>query len=446
MKEHEDIPGHVFPRQLGRPLAAAVAANGCWIEDADGRRFLDASGGPLVVNVGHARPEIAQAVHDQIVKCDYVHPTMFTGEPVESLASDLARHAPPGIERFYFMNSGSEAVETAVKLARQIHLEQGRPQRFRLISRWKSYHGLTLGALSATGRTSFRKPFAPLLPETAHIEAPYCYRCSFGKRYPDCGLHCARALEEAIENIGPETVSAFLAETVSGATIAAAVPPPGYWSAIRAICDKYDILLIQDEVFCGLGRTGHWFASEAHAVEPDIVTLGKGLSGGAMGLSAVGIRQAHFDCIRQGSGAFAHGGTFSHHQVACAAGRAVIAILEKERLVERVARLGPEIGAALRERLGEHPHVGDIRGVGFMWGVEFVQDRATRTPFPRQAKVTERIWQQLYDRGILLYKSIGLAGTHGDAMVLGPPFTMTEEDIHRVVEELAAALDQVVPR
>lgn len=445
MRGQEDIPGCVFPRQLSHPLVEALYADGCRIEDADGRRFLDASGGPLVVNVGHGRPEIARAVSDQILQCDYVHPTMFTGTQVEKLAAGLVRHAPEGIDRFYFMNSGSEAVETAIKLARQIHLENGESQRFRLISRWKSYHGLTLGALSATGRTGFRKPFAPMLPETAHIEPPYCYRCAYGRTYPGCGLRCATALEEVIENLGPETVSAFLAETVSGATIAAAVPPSGYWRKIREICDRYGIFLILDEVFCGLGRTGRWFASEHFDVVPDIVTLGKGLSGGAMGLSAVGTAQRHFNRIRCGSGVFVHGGTFSHHQVACAAGNAVLSILEEEKLVQRVAEQGAGIGRKLSAALGEHAHVGDIRGIGFMWGVEFVADRETRRPFARKERITERLWQRLFEQGVLLYKSIGLAGTHGDGLIVGPPFIMSEADIDRVVAALEDAVNRVLP-
>ena len=292
------ISGAVFRRQLSRELAVAADASGVWITDDQGKRFLDGSGGPLVVNVGHGREEVAQAVAEQIRRCDYVHPTMFTGMPVETLARRLADRAPAGIERFYFMTTGSEAVETAVKLARQVHLERGEPQRYRVISRWKSYHGLTLGALAVTGKTSFRTPFAPMLPESHHIPAPYCYRCSFGLKYPACNLRCADALEEAILNLGPGTVSAFLAETVSGATIACVVPPPDYLARIRQICDRYGVLLILDEVFCGLGRTGKWFATENFDVVPDIVTMGKGLSGGTAALSAVGVQGRHYEARR----------------------------------------------------------------------------------------------------------------------------------------------------
>ena len=435
------ISSAVFHRQLTRTLARAVHAEGVWITDAEGRRFIDGSGGPLVVNVGHGRAEIAQAVAHQITACDYVHPTMFTGEPVETMAARLAALAPPGIERFYFMTTGSEANETAIKLARQIHLERGEANRYRLISRWKSYHGLSLGALAATGRTGFRTPFAPMLPEDHHIPAPYCYRCSFGLTHPSCGLRCAAALEELILDLGPGTVSAFLAETVSGATIAAVPPPEGYFPRIREICDRHGVLLILDEVLCGLGRTGKWFASEHYDVVPDLVTLGKGLAGGTIGLSAVGVQGRWYDAVCQGSGAFAHGGTFSHHQVGCAAGNAVLDILEREALVPRVAELGVELGDMLHQRLGHNPHVGDIRGTGFLWGVEFVADRERRQSYPRKERVAERIWDRLHADGVLLYKAMGLNGMDGDAMVVGPPFIISGTDLQRIVDALGAAVE-----
>lgn len=434
-------PGNVFRRQLNRDLATAATAEGVWITDETGRRFLDGSGGPLVVNVGHGRQTIAEAMARQAATCAYAHPTMFTTRTVEQLAERLAALAPPGIARFYFMTTGSEAVETAIKLARQVQIEKGEGRRYRTIARWKSYHGLSLGALAATGRTGFRTPFAPMLPENHHIPAPYCYRCSFGLTHPACNLRCADALDETIVNLGPSTVSAFLAETVSGATIAAVPPPEGYWARIREICDRHGVLLILDEVLCGLGRTGRWFASEHYRVTPDLVTLGKGLAGGMSALSAVGVQGKWFDAIRQGSGAFVHGGTFSHHPVACAAGNAVLDILEQEQLVERVATLGPRLGEMLRDRLGAHPHVGDIRGIGLLWGVEWVADRQTRRPFPRSEKLAERVWDRLYAEGVLLYKAIGLAGTDGDAMIVGPPYIITEQEMERVVEALAAATE-----
>ncbi|NSW85702.1 MAG: aspartate aminotransferase family protein [Syntrophobacteraceae bacterium] len=438
------IPGNVFPRRLDKALPMMSGAQGIWFFDDQGRRFMDVSGGPLVVNVGHGREEIARAIYDQVLRCDYVHPTMFTTQPVEELARALAAHAPPGVERFYFLSGGGEAVETAIKLARQIHLENGRHQRFRLISRWKSYHGLTLGALAATGRTTFRTPFAPMLTEVVHIPPPYCLRCSFGLTYPGCSLRCALALEEAIQNTGHETVSAFLAETVSGATIAAVPPPPGYFDLIREICDRYEVLLILDEVLCGFGKTGRWFAAERYGVVPDIVTMGKGLAGGTIALSAVGVQGQHFDAVCGGGAGFVHGGTFSHHSVAAAAGLAVIGIMERERLVERADRLGADLGRKLNARFLNHPNVAEIRGVGFLWGIEFVRDKASLQPFPRREKFVERLWQNLFNRGFLFYRSTGLAGIDGDALVIGPPYIIEEEQIDLMIEALERGIEETL--
>lgn len=437
--------GHLFPRRLDPPLPVAVKADGVWIEDQDGNRYLDASGGAIVVNAGHGRKEIARAVYDQILAYDYIHPTMFTTPAAEALATALAAHAPDGIDRFYFLSGGAEAVEAAIKLARQIHLAQKRPEKFRLISRWKSYHGLTLGALAAMGRTAFRTPFAPMLSDAVHIPPPYCLRCSYGLTFPGCHLRCALALEETILNMGPETVSAFLAETVSGGTLAACPPPSGYFDVIRKICDKYDVLLILDEVLCGMGRTGRWFACQHDAVVPDLVTLGKGLAGGTLPLSAVGVRGSHFDAVGNHGGAFNHGGTFSHHPVAAAAGLALVRILERERLVDRVSAVGNVLGDILRSRLSDLPWVGDIRGIGFLWGIELVQDRASNEPFPRKDRVTEKIWQALFENGIIAYKSTGLAGIDGDAIIVAPPFVMQSEDFEVVADKLKAAIERILP-
>jgi adenosylmethionine-8-amino-7-oxononanoate aminotransferase len=439
-----DIPGHVFPRRLDKPLPVIDSAQGMWVVDTEGRRYLDASGGAVVLNVGHGREEIARAVYDQIVRCDYVHPTMFTNYPVEKLATALAGHAPVGIERFFFLSGGSEAVETAIKLARKIHLDSNRPHRSRIISRWKSYHGMTLGALSAMGRTAFRTPYTPLLTATEHIVPPYCLRCSYGLHYPTCECRCAWALEEMIQNLGPDTVSAFLAETISGGTLAAAVPPPEYFSVIREICDRYDVLLILDEVMCGLGRTGRWFASEHFNVKPDIVIMGKGLGGGSIALSAVGVQARHFDAICNKSGSFVHGGTFTHHAPATSAGLAVVRILEKEHLIERVDRYGPILGDKLKARLADHPNVADIRGLGFLWGVELVKDKKTLKPFPRRDKVAERLWATIFQKGVLIYNSTGLAGLDGDALLIGPPFIIEENEMDAVVDAIDQAMADVL--
>jgi len=438
-----EIPGNVFSRHLSGPMPSAARADGTWIEDTTGKRYLDASGGAVVVNLGHGLTELAEAVKEQILKCHYAHPTMFTTPVVEELAGALAAHAPSGIERFYFMSTGSEAVETAVKLARQIHLANGRAQRVRLISRWKSYHGLTLGALAGTGRTSFRAPYTPMLNDAVHIPPAYCLRCPFGLTYPDCGLRCAEALEWEIENLGEDVVSAFLAEPISGASLAGYAAPPGYWKRIREICDRHGVLLIHDEIMTGMGRTGRWFASEHDGIAPDLVTLGKGLTAGAIGMSAVGVRREHYEAVRR-AGSFAHGGTFSHHPVAASAALTVVRILERDNLVQQAETTGLELGRRLKRALGEHPYVGEVRGVGMLRGVEFVKDKASLTPFPRKDQVTERLWNRLFERGVILYKSTALAGVDGDALVVAPPFIIGDEDMTLLIEELAGALDHVL--
>jgi len=435
--------GNVFWRKLKGDLPQAAKAEGVWLIDEKGKRYLDASGGAVVVNVGHGRQEIAQAVYEQMQKCYYAHPTMFGSQVVEDLAGALARHAPAGMERFYFLSGGGEAVETAIKLARQIHLTMGRPQKIRLISRWKSYHGLTLGALAAAGRTGFRTPFIPLLPEVVHIAPPYCLRCFYGLKYPGCGVRCALALEDVIQNLGAEVVSAFLGETISGATLAAYPPPPEYWPLIREICDRYEVLMIQDEVMVGMGRTGRWFASQHYQAVPDMITMGKGITSGSLALSAVGVQIRHFEAVRAGAG-FTHGGTFTHHPVAAAAGLAVVGILEREKLVERAAALGERLGQSLKERLKNSPYVGDVRGKGMIWGVELVADKKTLKPFARKEQAAERVWQELFDNGVIVYRGVGLAGIDGDAFLVAPPFIITEKEIDLAVEKIGQAIERVL--
>jgi adenosylmethionine-8-amino-7-oxononanoate aminotransferase len=432
---------YVFGRAKEGALPKVHKAEGLWIEDDRGNRYLNASGGAAVTNVGHGRREIAEALHQQVLQYDYIHPTAFVSPVVEDLAAALAQRAPQGIERFYFLSGGGEAVEAAIKMARQIHLANGRPERIRLISRWKSYHGLSLGALSAMGRTAFREPFAPLLGDVVHIPPPYCLRCSYGLTYPGCQLRCALALDETIQNIGPNVVSAFIGETVSGATLGVYPPPRGYWKVIREICDRYNVILIQDEVMCGLGRTGRWFAGEHYEISPDIVVLGKGLGGGVIALSAAGLQAAHFEAL-QSAGGFVHGGTYSHHPVAAAVGLATLNILENENLIERAERVGKVLGDKLMQKISGFPHVAEVRGLGMFWGVELVRDKSTLNPFPRKAQIVERIWQSVFDKGVIVYKAFGLAGSDGDAIIMAPAFTITEKEIEFLVDSLAQGIKE----
>lgn len=393
------------------------------------------------MGAGHGRAEVIQAIQRQVEQCYYLHGSLFTSDALEELASRLAQHTPEGLDKFYFMSSGSEAVETAIKLARQIHLEAGRAQRAKLISRWKSYHGLTLGALAASGRTYFREPFDPLLSEVIHIPPPYCLRCSYGLTFPHCGLRCAMALEETILNLGANTVSAFLAETVSGATLGICPPPPGYWSLIREICNRHGVLLIADEVMAGMGRTGRWFACDHWGLVPDLMTVGKGLSSGAIPLSAVATKAEYMEIIRNGSGNFVHGGTFSHHVVGAAAGLAVVDLMEKEDLVARSAEMGTYLGERLADVFSPSPHVLDIRGIGLMWGVELGEEKSGLKPFPRSMKVAERLREAMMQSGVLVYLSTGFAGKDGDALVFGPPLVIERSEIDLAVETLARTIE-----
>lgn len=433
----------VFHRRLDRTLPKAVRAEGVWIYDEQGNRYLDASGGPICVNVGHGRAEVAEAMAKQAGQLAYVHGPMFTSDPVEKLARRLAGHAPEPIDRFYFCSSGCEAVETTIKLARQIHVAKGEPQRYRLIARWQSYHGATLGALSATGKPAMRNPFTPMLTPVVHIPPPYCLRCHFGLAYPSCEIRCARILDEVINLEGANSVSAFIVEPIGGATVGALVPPPEYFKIVSEICRRHGVLLIFDEVMTGMGRTGKWFASEHFGVWPDLMVMGKGLNSGYAPLSAVGCRREHLAILRTGPGNFVHGHTFSHHAVAAAASLAVMEILEREGLVGEAARKGAFLENLLG-RLKPHPRVGDIRGIGMMWAIEVVQDKASLRPYPRKDRVTERLHQSLKEAGVITYTCTGFANGDGDAIMLGPPFIISEEEIAMVVDTIEAKITEVL--
>jgi adenosylmethionine-8-amino-7-oxononanoate aminotransferase len=419
---------HVFPRVFGRDLPRVVRAEGACIWDAEGRRYLDGSGGAIVVGIGHGDPDVIEAMARQAREVAYAHGTQFTTEALETYADELARLLPMDGARIYPVSGGSEAVETALKLSRAYHLARDEGSRHRVIARWGSYHGNTLGALDASGREPLRRPYEPWLGRTVHVPPAYEYRCSSPRHPTGCGAWHAEELDRTIRELGPSTVASFIAEPVSGATLGAAVPSDDYWPAVREVCRRYGVLLIADEVMTGFGRTGRWFGCEHWGVRPDILVAGKGISSGYWPLGLAACSGEVFEAVSKTG--FVHGFTYSHSAVGAAVGRAVLRKLRDGGLVEASREKGEHLLKELTSALADDPHVGDVRGLGLMVGVELVQDRATKQPFPREANVTERVVQAARDRGLILYSSTGCAdGTNGDLVMLGPPFVITEDEL-----------------
>jgi adenosylmethionine-8-amino-7-oxononanoate aminotransferase len=439
--------GHVFYRRMDYEFPVVQRAEGVHLYDTQGRRYLDASGGPLVVNIGHGVQPVAEAMATQAAQVAYVHGNLFTTSGLETYSQRLAARTPLPDVRFYFLSSGSEAVETALKFVRQAQVARGQGRRDRVVSRWGSYHGATLGTLAVSGKPGMRNLYASMFCDMPHIEPPYCYRCPFGASYPLCDLACARQLEVEILRQGPERVAAFLAEPIGGATQGAVVPPDGYWPLIREICDRYGVMLIADEVLTGFGRTGTWFAIEHFGIEPDVMAMAKGAAGGYFPLSIAGVRGSDVESIRGVHGEFNHGGTFSHHAVAAAVALAVMDILEEQNLVLRAQRLGAYLGEKLVQSLGSLPSVGDVRGIGLMWAVEFVAERETREPYPAGDHFADRVCARCMELGVLLYPGHGTVdGVRGDHLLVAPPFIVTEEQIDSIVETLRQAIAQVSAR
>ncbi len=452
MDASDGIPhSHVFYRKLTHELPVIVRGEGVYLYDAQGKRYLDACGGAMVASIGHGVREIAQAIAAQAERIAYVNGTMFSNEPVEELAAMLVELAPPGLERAYFLSSGSEAVEAALKLARQYHVERGEPTRRIVIALNPGYHGNTLLALSASARRHYRALYDPWLVDVVMIRAPYPYRAQ-GDAETDPTLTGA-ALEDAIQRAGPENVAAFIAEPVGGSSTGASLPPPGYHARVREICDRYGVLFIADEVLCGSGRTGKFFALEhfrmpgGKPVVPDVVTLGKGLNGGYAPLSAVLVHKRIFEVIaRSPHGGLVHAQTYSHHPVAAAAALATLRYMRAHGLVERAAGVGRILQAKLqmlREGKG-CTVVGDVRGIGLLAGVELVADRTTKRPFERERKMAERLVAAGLRRGIVLWPNTGHAdGRNGDLVLIAPPLTISEEQIDELVSLLRASLAEV---
>ncbi|ULB12011.1 aspartate aminotransferase family protein [Cereibacter azotoformans] len=440
------MPGHVFGRSTRGSLPTAVAGDGCYLVDAEGRRYLDGSGGAAVSCLGHSNARVRAALHDQLDRMAFAHTGFFTSEPAERLADRLAAAAPEGIERVYLVSGGSEAVEASLKLARQYFTELGQPQRHRVIARRQSYHGNTLGALAAGGNEWRRAQFAPLLVETSHISPCYEYRGRAEGESPEAyGLRVADELEAEIRRLGPETVMAFVAEPVVGATAGAVPAVPGYLRRIREICDRHGVLLILDEVMCGMGRTGHLFACAEDGVAPDMITIAKGLGAGYQPIGALLVQGRIYQAIADGSGFFQHGHTYMGHAMAAAAANAVLDEIEARDLLSAVRRQGERLDALLHERLGQHPHVGDIRGRGLFRGVELVADRGTKAPFDPALKLHARVKAEAFAAGLICYPMGGtIDGVRGDHILLAPPFIISDAEIGELVEKLTSAIDRAL--
>ena len=437
---------HVFARHTKAHPPVAHHGDGAYIIDADGKRYLDGSGGAAVSCLGHSDPDVTAAIRDQAGRIAFAHTGFFTSEPAERLADRLIAHAPEGIERVYFVSGGSEAVEAALKLARQYFLEKGESTRTRFIARRQSYHGNTLGALGTGGNLWRREPFAPLMVETSHIAPCYAYRGRQDDETPeDYGRRVADELEAELQRLGPETVIGFVAEPVVGATLGAVPPVPGYFKRIREICDRHGILLILDEVMCGMGRTGTLFACEQDGVRPDIVTIAKGLGAGYQPIGAMLCSGDIYAAVEHGSGFFQHGHTYIGHPVACAAADVVVTKLTEGGLTTRAAQMGEVLDAALKERFGQHPHVGDIRGRGMFRGLELVADRDAKTPFDPARAIHKRVKAAAFEAGLICYPMGGtIDGRQGDHVLLAPPFILTEDQVGELVDKLDLALDKAL--
>ncbi len=433
----------ILHRQMTSPLPVAVGGDGVYLIDSTGKRYIDASGGAAVSCLGHGHKDVTAALQAQAGKLAFAHTSFFTTEVAEELADTLIADAPTGLSHVYYISGGSEGIETALKLARQYWVERGQKQKRHFIARRQSYHGNTLGALAVGGNAWRREQFAPLLIEAHHIAPCFEYReRAEGESLKAYGLRAANELEAKILELGAENVIGFIAEPVVGATLGAVTAAPGYFKRIREICEKHDVLLILDEVMCGMGRTGTLHACEQEGVAPDIEVIAKGLGGGYQPIGAVLIHEKIIDAIRQGSGFFQHGHTYLGHPVACAAALEVQRVIKRDHLLENVNAMGQHLDARLRARFGNHHHVGDIRGRGLFQAIELVRDRADKSTFDPKHKLHARVKREAMARGLMCYPMGGtIDGLNGDHVLLAPPFISSASEIDMIVERLGDAVD-----
>jgi len=436
----------VFHRNPRERYPVAVRGDGAYLVDRDGKRYLDASGGAAVSCLGHSDAAVVRAIQEQLARLAFAHTSFFTNEPMEALADALVARAPAPLRKVYFVSGGSEAMEAALKLARQYFVEKGEPQRRHVIGRRQSYHGNTLGALAVGGNQWRRRQFEPLLVDVTHVSACYAYRGKEAGESDDAyGTRLAAELEREIQRLGENAVIAFVAETVVGATLGAATPVPGYFRRVREVCDRYGVLLILDEVMCGMGRCGTLWAFEQEGVVPDLAAIAKGLGAGYQPIGAVMVSGQIHDTIVAGSGFFQHGHTYLGHAAACAGALAVQRRLHDDGLLARVAPLGALLEQKLRAAFGAHAHVGDIRGRGLFWGLELVADKTAKTPFDPALRVHARVKKAALEAGLMCYPMGGtLDGARGDHVLLAPPFIVEERQLDELVGKLGGALDAVV--
>lgn len=436
----------IFPRHCHSHLPTADYGEGCYIIDKTGKRYLDGSGGAAVSCLGHSDLEVTEALKKQLDKIAFAHSGFLTNEPAEALADLLIEKAPEGLERVYLVSGGSEAVEASIKLARQYFLEIGQPKRHRVIARQQSYHGNTLGALAAGGNEWRRAQFAPLMVQTSHIAPCYEYRGKAdGESAFDYGQRVANELETELLRLGPDTVMAFIAEPVVGATSGAVPAVDGYFKRIREICDEHGVLLILDEVMCGMGRTGSLFACEQDGVAPDMLTIAKGLGAGYQPIGAMLCSGTIYNAIASGSGFFQHGHTYMGHPLAATAGLAVVNAILQRDLLSTVRQQGELLSQKLHQAFSEHPHIGDIRGRGLFRGIELVKDRDSKTPFDQSLQVNKKIKAAAFEAGLICYPMGGtLDGKNGDHVLLAPPFIISDAQIDELVEKLSQAISKAI--
>ncbi|MGQ9693595.1 MAG: aspartate aminotransferase family protein [Thermodesulfobacteriota bacterium] len=439
----KNCPEHVFHRNLKKDYPVIERGEGIYLFDRHGKKYIDGAGGSAVVGIGHGVKEITAAMVRQAEKVSFAHSSQFTSQAALDLAEKLVYLAPAGLSRVYFLSGGSEAVETAVKMARQYQVERGKAQKYKVISRWTSYHGNTLGALALSGHTGRRSYYLPLIQHTPHIQPAYCYRCPVGRQPNNCALECALDLEKTILYEGPDSISAFIAEPIVGATAGVLIPPADYFPKIREICDRYDVLFIADEVMTGLGRTGKNFGIDHWQVVPDMIVVGKGLSSGYTPIAAVIVKEEIHRTIKEGSGAFVHGHTYSQNPLSCAIAGAVIEYLGRNDLISRSAKMGEYFLESLATLL-DHDLVGDVRGRGLFAGIEFVKDKKTKEPFPPQMKLNALIGHKAFAKGLITYPGGGgVDGLKGDHLLLAPPFIIKKEEIDRMVDILQETINEV---